>query len=249
MNKKLDIIYGIRSVLEAVKAGQQMERVFLQKNLKGDLYKELMLVLHQQTVPLSKVPIERINKFTRKNHQGVVALISPIQYHKLEHLVPQLFEEGKSPLLLLLDEVTDVRNFGAIARSAECMGVDGIVIPTRGGAQVNEDAMKTSAGAFNYLPVSRVNQLLEAVDLLKSSGYQIISCTEKAQKLLSDIDFSSPTALVMGSEEHGISSQIMEASDSLVQIQLTGEIESLNVSVATGIALYEIQRQRLNPLS
>ena len=162
MNKKSDIIYGIRTVIEAVKSGQHLERVFIQKSLKGDLYKELMLELHQTSTPISKVPSERIDKFTKKNHQGVVALISPVQYHTLEHLVPELYEKGRNPLILILDEITDIRNFGAIARTAECLGVDAIVIPSRGGAQINEDAVKTSAGAFNYLPVCREKNLLDA---------------------------------------------------------------------------------------
>lgn len=244
MNKKSDIIYGIRTVIEALKSGQHLERVFIQKSLKGDLYKELMLELHNSTTPLSKVPSERINKFTKKNHQGVVALVSPIQYHTLEHLIPQLFEEGKNPLILLLDEITDVRNFGAIARTSECMGVDGIVIPIRGGAQVNEDAVKTSAGAFNYLPVCRENNLLDAVNFLKDSGFSVVACSEKAEQNLSSIDFASPTAIVMGSEEHGVSTQIMERVGASAKVDMAGEIASLNVSVATGMILYEVQRQR-----
>lgn len=244
MNKKSDIIYGIRTVIEALKSGQHLERVFVQKNLKGDLYKELMLELHNSTTPLSKVPSERINKFTRKNHQGVVALISPIQYHSLEHLIPQLFEEGKNPLIVMLDEITDVRNFGAIARTAECMGVNGLVLPIKGGAQVNEDAVKTSAGAFNYLPVCRENTLLDAVNYLQESGFNVVACSEKTNKTLSGMDFTSPTAIVMGSEEHGISAALMDQVDHIAKIKLDGQIESLNVSVATGMVLYEVQRQR-----
>lgn len=244
MNKKSDIIYGIRTVIEALKSGQHLERVFIQKSLKGDLYKELMVELHQSDTPISKVPIERINKFTKKNHQGVVALISPIQYHTLDQLVPGLFEQGQNPLFLVLDEITDVRNFGAIARTAECMGVNAIVIPVKGGAQVNEDAVKTSAGAFNYLPICRENNLLDAVRYLKESGINIVACSEKTKKSLHKVDFSVPTAIVMGSEERGISPQIMEEANSVAKIKMSGEIESLNVSVATGMILYEVQRQR-----
>lgn len=244
MNKKSDIIYGIRTVIEAIKSGQHLERVFLQKNLKGELYKELMLELHQSSTPISKVPVERINKFTRKNHQGVVALTSPIQYHTLEHLVPELFEQGKNPLILILDEITDVRNFGAIARTAECLGVHGIVIPTRGGAQVNEDAVKTSTGAFNYIPVCREKNLLDSVRFIQESGFNIVACSEKTDKLLSAMDFAGPTAIIMGSEENGISQPLMEAANQIAKIKILGDIESLNVSVATGMALYEVQRQR-----
>ena len=244
MNKKSDIIYGIRTVIEAVRSGQHLERVFIQKSLKGDLYKELMLELHQSSTPISKVPSERINKFTKKNHQGVVALISPIQYHSLEHLIPQLYEDGKNPLILILDEITDVRNFGAIARTAECLGVHGLVIPSRGGAQVNEDAVKTSAGAFNYLPVCREKSLIDAVQYLKESGISIISCSEKTKKTLDHIDFAPPTAIIMGSEERGISAELMDLSNEIAKIPMSGSIESLNVGVAAGMALYEVQRQR-----
>jgi len=244
MKKKSNIIYGIRTVIEAVKSGQHLERVFIQKNLKGDLYKELMLNLHQSSTPLSKVPTERIQKSTRQNHQGVVALISPVQYHNLEHLVPQLYEQGKNPLILVLDEITDVRNFGAIARTAECLGVHSLVIPSRGGAQINEDAVKTSAGAFNYLPVCRVNNLLDAVRYLQESGINIISCSEKTDSTLDKMNFTLPTAIIMGSEERGISDSLMDLSNEIAKVPMTGSIESLNVGVAAGMALYEVQRQR-----
>ena len=244
MNKKSDIIYGIRTVIEAVKSGQHLERVFIQKNLKSDLYKELMLELHQTTTPISKVPVERINKFTKKNHQGVVALISPVQYHNLEHLVPQLFEEGKNPLILVLDEVTDVRNFGAIARTAECLGVHGLVIPSKGGAQINEDAVKTSAGAFNYLPVCREKNLRDAVKYLHESGINVVACSEKTNNTLDQINFTIPTAIIMGSEDHGISQELIDLANEVAKVPMSGSIESLNVGVATGMALYEVQRQR-----
>lgn len=244
MNRKSNIIYGVRAVIETARSGQHLERVFVQKGLKGDLYKELMLTLHQTTTPISKVPVERINKFTRKNHQGVVALVSPIQYHTLEHLVPNLYEQGKNPLLVILDEITDVRNFGAIARTAECLGVDGLVIPARGGAQVNEDAVKTSAGAFNYLPVCREKSLLDAVKYLQESGVQIIACSEKTDNVLDQINFTLPTAIIMGSEEYGISEELMSFSNEVVKVPMMGAIKSLNVGVAAGMALYEIQRQR-----
>lgn len=244
MNNKSDIIYGIRAVVEALRSGQHLERIFIQKNLKGDLIKELMYELHQTTTPISKVPVERINKFTRKTHQGVVALISPIQYHSLENLIPELFEKGENPLLLVLDEVTDVRNFGAIARTAECLGAHGIVIPVKGGAQVNEDGVKTSAGAFNYLPICRERSLEDAILFLKESGINVVACTEKTDNHLDKIDFTTPTAIVMGSEETGISDAILEMASERAKAPMIGKIESLNVSVATGMALYEVQRQR-----
>lgn len=244
MNKKNNLIYGLRAVIEAIRSGQHLERIFLQKSLKGDLVKELMYEVHQTKTPLSKVPVERINKFTKKNHQGVVALVSPVQYHELTHLVPQLFEEGKTPFILLLDEVTDVRNFGAIARTAECMGVHGIVIPVKGGAQINEDAVKTSAGALNYLPICREKNLLEAVTYLRESGIQVVACTEKADQLLQEHDYSGPLAITMGSEERGISPELLAQTDAQVKVPMQGTIASLNVSVAAGMILYEAQRQR-----
>ena len=244
MNKKSDLIYGIRAVLEAVKSGRHLERVFVQKDLKGDLIKELMKELHKRPTPISKVPVERVNKLTRKNHQGVVALISPVQYHQMDHLVPALFEKGKVPLLLLLDEITDVRNFGAIARTAECLGVDGIIIPLRKGAQINEDGIKTSAGAFHYLPVCREKSLPDAIRYLQQCGINIVACTEKSSKLLREVDYNLPTAIVIGSEEYGISREIVDLSNDTVKVAMEGKISSLNVSVATGMVLYEAHRQR-----
>lgn len=244
MNKRGEIIYGIRTVIEAIRSGQHLERVFIQKSLKGDLYKELMLELHQTSTPISKVPAERINKFTKKNHQGVVALISPIQYHTLEHLIPQLFEEGKNPLILMLDEITDIRNFGAIARTAECMGAHALVIPAKGSAQINEDAVKTSAGAFNYLPVCRERNLLDTARYLQESGIAIVACSEKTDHKLNELNFTIPTAIIMGSEDRGISQELMEIADNIAKIPIKGSIESLNVSVAAGMVLYEVQHQR-----
>lgn len=245
MIKKQDLIYGIRAVVEALKSGRHLERIFMQKNLQGELIKELMYEIHKSKSPLSKVPKERINKFTNKNHQGVVAILSPIQYNNLEHLVPSLFEKGENPLILILYEITDVRNFGAIARTAECLGVHGIVIPTKGGAQVTEDGIKASAGALNYIPICREKNLFDSVQFLKESGLQIISCSEKSKLEIKSADFKSPTAIIVGSEESGISEDLLNLSDQTCKISLFGEIESLNVSVAAGMVLYEVQRQRL----
>ncbi len=244
MSKRSDIIYGIRTVIEAVKAGQHLERVFIQKNLKGDLVKELMPLLHQSKTPVSKVPVERINKFTRKNHQGVLALVSPIQYASLEHIIPSLYEEGKNPLIVILDQITDVRNFGAISRTAECLGADCLVIPNRGGAQVNEDAIKASAGALNHLPIVREQSLLEAIEFLKGSGIKVFGVTEKGSKKPTESDLTGPVAAVLGSEEYGISSEVLDACDEKIVIPMLGNIESLNVSVAAGMVLYEVWSQR-----
>lgn len=238
------MVYGLRSVLEAIKSGEELSRVFVQKNLRGDLHKELMAALQATNIAVSRVPIERIHRFTKKNHQGVVALISPIKYQEIEHLVPFLFEQGKVPLLLVLDQVTDVRNFGAIARTAEGLGVHGMVISAKGGAQVTEDAMKTSTGAFNHLPVSRVNSLADTLSYLTQCGIKVVACTEKAEACVHQVDFKVPVALVMGSEELGISKEILALASEACKIQMEGQIASLNVSVAAGMALYEVQRQR-----
>ncbi len=244
MNKKSSLVYGLRAVIETIKSGQHLERVFLQKNLRSDLVKELMYEVHQSGTPLSKVPVERLNKLTRKSHQGAVALASPIQYHSIDHLVPEVYEKGENPFFLVLDEITDIRNFGAISRSAECMGVHGVIIPIKGSAQINEDAIKTSAGALNYLPVCRTAHLVETIRFLKTSGVKIIACSEKGAKMAHEADYSGPLAIVMGSEEYGISKEVMVLADEIVQIPMKGQVASLNVSTATGIILYEALRNR-----
>jgi len=238
------MIYGLRAVIETLEAGRDLEKVFIQKNLQGELSKALWAALKGTFTPISKVPIEKLNRFTGKNHQGVVAFVSPVKYYSLDSLVQRLYEDGRAPLLVMLDGITDVRNFGAIARTAECMGADGLIIPTKGAAQINGDAMKTSAGALNTLPVCRTEDLVEALKYLKASGLTAVGCTEKADQSISDVDFFSPVTVVMGSEEKGISDEIMAACDQLGKIPMHGTIQSLNVSVAAAMMLYEINRQR-----
>lgn len=238
------MVYGLRAVIEALDAGRDLEKVFVQKNLQGELSKELWAALKGTLTPISKVPQERLHKFTRKNHQGVVAFLSPVKYYTVENLVQRLYEEGRAPLIVVLDGLTDVRNFGAIARTAECLGADGLVIPTKDSVQVNADAVKTSAGALNSIPVCRTENLGSAMEYLKSSGLNLVGCSEKAEKTLSEVDFVGPTALIMGSEEKGISKDILDVCDDLAKIPLFGKIQSLNVSVAAAMALYEINRQR-----
>lgn len=244
MNEFDHMIYGIRAVMETISAGKHLEKVFVQKGLKGDLVKELLQLANERTVPISHVPLEKINQFTRKNHQGVVAFVSPVQYHNLHHLVAEVFEAGRTPLFLMLDQITDVRNFGGICRTAECMGVDAVVIPTRGGAQINPDAVKTSAGALNHIPVCRERDLKDAARYLKESGLQLIACTEKGTKSTKEGDYSGPAAIIMGSEEMGISPELIELADQVVKISMRGKIGSLNVSAATAMMLYEVNRQR-----
>lgn len=241
-----DIVFGIQSVQETIKAGNEIERIIVQKELEKSLkIKEIIDTCRANEIPYSKAPLERLNKITRKNHQGVIAFISPIRYVKLSNIVQNIFEQGKNPLLLVLDRITDVRNFGAICRTAECAGVDAIVIPQKGSAQINSDAMKTSSGALNFIPVCRETDLLQAIQYLQESGLQIVACTEKAAKTIHQADLTIPTALVMGSEEDGISNEIIRKADMMVKIPLTGQVGSLNVSVATGVVVFEALRQRL----
>lgn len=242
---KKEVIFGIRSVLEALEAGKQLSKVLIQKNLRGELYSELMDALKTYDVHYQIVPIEKLNRITRKNHQGVITFLSPVSFHKTENLLPTLYEEGKVPLFLMLDRVTDVRNFGAIARTAECSGVDAIIIPTRGAAAVNGDAVKTSTGALLKMPVCREDNLKNTIEYLKNSGVQIVGCTEKTDEYLYSVDFTLPTCIIMGSEEDGISPEYLKRCDARAKIPMHGSIGSLNVSVAAGIVLYELVRQRL----
>lgn len=245
VGKKFDhLIYGIRAILETIRSGKHLEKVFVQKGIKGELMKELLKEVHQHQVPLSVVPQEKINRFTRKNHQGAVAFISPVQYHDLHHVLSNLFESGEIPLILLLDQITDVRNFGAIARTAECLGVHALLIPVRGGAQINPDAVKTSAGALNFIPVCRSGDMISDLRYLKESGLQLVSCTEKTDQRLNQVDFNIPTVLIMGSEDTGISKALLDLSDHKASIRMIGKISSLNVGAATAMALYEASKQR-----
>ena len=239
------LIFGIRPVIEAVKAGKEIERLYIQSGLKNELYIELITVLKQYNIAFQYVPVEKLNRLTTKNHQGVAGFISAISYHKIQDIIPTLFEEGKVPLILILDRITDVRNFGAIARTAECSGVQAIVIPAHGTAQINADAIKTSAGALHKVPVCREENLKTVINFLKECGLQIVSCTEKATDYYFQLDFTVPSAIIMGSEENGISNEYLQKSDAKAKIPLMGEIGSLNVSVATGIILYEAVKQRL----
>src|ERR1700761_5391599 len=239
------MVFGIRAVIEAIRAGKEIESVYLQRGLGGGLLNELKDVLHEYQIVAQQVPIEKLNRLTPKNHQGAVAFISPIIYQKVEDIIPQIFEKGEVPLLLVLDGITDVRNMGAIARTAECAGVHAIVIPAKGSAQINPDAVKTSAGALYKIPVCRHDNFMQTVRFIQESGLQIVCCTEKTNDYIYKPDFTTPTVIIMGSEEDGIRNEIIRISDHLAKIPMFGEIESLNVSVSTGVILYEAVRQRL----
>lgn len=239
-----NMVYGTRAIIESLSTDREIERVLIQKGIQNELISSLTRELSQRGIPFSKVPLEKLNRLTKKNHQGAIAFISPIIYQNLDNIISQVFESGKNPLILVLDRVTDVRNFGAIARTAECAGVDAIVIPAKGGAQINADAVKTSAGGLNHIPVCREDNLKNALDYLKNSGLKVVACTEKADKNLYDIELSQPLAVLMGSEEDGISPAYLDKSDEQVFIPMFGKIDSLNVSVSTGVILYEAIRQR-----
>jgi 23S rRNA (guanosine2251-2'-O)-methyltransferase len=239
-------IFGIRSVIEAIKSGKEIDRILIKKGLQGDIFAELSGLIKEFNIPTQFVPIEKIDKVTRKNHQGIVAFLSEITYSNIEEIVPKLFEDGKVPFILILDGITDVRNFGAICRTAECAGIDAVIIPSKGAAQINADAVKTSAGALNYLPVCRVNSLHSTIKFLKNSGIRIIAATEKAQELYYKSNFNDPIAIVLGSEEFGVSPDVLKISDYLVKIPVFGKISSLNVSVAASIIIYEAVKQSKN---
>lgn len=238
-------IFGIRAVIEAINSGETIDKVFLQKGLKGDLFGELETILRQHSINSSYVPIEKLNRLTKGNHQGVVAQISPIEFYDLEELMLNVIESGKTPLFLLLDQLSDVRNFGAIIRTAECTGVNGIIIQKKGGAPVNGDTIKTSAGAVFKIPICKVDHIKDAVFYMQASGIKVIAATEKTEDTLFDVSFKEPCAIIMGSEDRGINPSILKIVDNKAKLPLLGEIESLNVSVACGAFLYEAVRQRL----
>ena len=242
---KSEYIFGIRAVIEAIDAGKQIDKIFIKKDLQGELVGELFELIKTHHIVTQRVPIERINKITRKNHQGVVAILAAVTYNSWENIVPQLYEDGLLPFIVVLDGITDVRNFGAIARTCECVGANAIVIPERGSVSVNADAIKTSAGALHHLPVCRERNVTGAIKFLKNNGYQIVAASEKADINYTQADYTAPVALVMGAEDIGISPEALRLCDTFVSIPMFGRISSLNVSVAAGVMMYEVVRQRL----
>lgn len=242
--KESEMIFGIRAVIEAVQAGKEIDKILMRRDLQSELSRELFQIVKATSIPVQRVPQEKLDRLTHKNHQGVIAFISAITYQRLEDIVPFLYEEGKNPLILLLDGITDVRNFGAIARSCECAGVDAIVIPSRNSVSVNADAVKTSAGALLSLPVCKENNINEAIRFLKNCGYKVFAATEKASTEYIQADFSAPTALVMGGEDYGISMDNLRICDEMIKIPVFGTIASLNVSAAATVLVYEAVRQR-----
>jgi 23S rRNA (guanosine2251-2'-O)-methyltransferase len=239
-----DMIYGTRAVLEAITAGRQIEKIYIQKGLRNELVRELLHQVKIRELPLQYVPPEKLKRLTSKNHQGVICLLSPINYASPDDLIHAAYSQGRDPFLIILDRITDVRNLGAIARTAECAGADGLIISEKGSAPITADAMKTSAGALNHLPVCREKDLKATLTFLRDNGLKIVACTEKASVLIYEADLKGPVALILGSEENGISEELLRRADVLVKIPMHGKIGSLNVGVAAGIALYEVVRQR-----
>jgi 23S rRNA (guanosine2251-2'-O)-methyltransferase len=243
--EKNELIFGTRAVMEAIRAHREIEKLYIQSGLTNDLIKELIYLARDHGVPYTFIPVQKINRMSTKNHQGVVCVLSAVQYASLESIIDQTYAQGKEPFLLVLDRITDVRNFGAIARTAECAGVNALVLADKGNAPVTGDAMKTSAGALSHLPVCRVSDMKKSFRFLKDNGIRIIACTEKAEKALYETDLQGPLALVVGSEEDGISPMLLKEADHLAKIPMQGKIASLNVSVAAGICIYEAIRQKL----
>ena len=241
-----DYIYGLRPVIEAINAEKEIDKIFISKDLQGELASELNQLLRaHRDIVVQRVPVEKLNRITRRNHQGVIAILSAVTYLRLDDIVPQLYEDGRLPFLVALDGITDVRNFGAIARTAECAGADALVIPMRGSVSVGGDAVKTSAGALSYLPVCRERNLAGALRFLKNNGYHVVAVSEKADVSYTTANYTGPVVLVMGAEDVGISPEVMAECDTRVSLPMFGHIGSLNVSVAAAIMMYEVVRQRL----
>ena len=245
MIEKNEIIFGVRAVIEAIQAGRDIDKILLKKDIQSELSQELLSVVKGHDILVQRVPVERLNRITRKNHQGVIAFVSAVTYQKVEDLVPFLFEQGKTPLFVMLDGITDVRNFGAIARTCECAAVDAVIIPMRNSVTVNADAVKTSAGALHTLPVCREHSLTGTLRFLKESGFHIVAATEKGDYDYTRADYTNPLCIIMGAEDRGVSYDNLALCDEWVKIPMLGTIESLNVSVAAGILIYEAVKQRM----
>jgi 23S rRNA (guanosine2251-2'-O)-methyltransferase len=242
---KSDMIYGTRAVIEAIHAGKDIDKVMVQTGLQNDLVKELLSVARNNNVQVQFVPQEKLKRLSSKNHQGVICILSPVSFASIDDLIFRAYNEGRDPFIIILDRVTDVRNFGAIVRTAECAGIDGIVIPDKGSAPITGDAMKTSAGALNHIPICRERDMKRTMQYLHNNGVRVVACTEKTETSIYSLNLTGPIALILGSEEDGVSDAFIKEADDLARIPLKGKIESLNVSVAAGVALYEILRQRL----
>lgn len=246
MKTSTSFVFGWHAVTEALHSGKDMEKVYIKKGLRHETIPALIGELREKRIPFQFVPMEKLNRICRKNHQGIVAHVAELEYQHIEKIIPLVFESGKLPIILILDRVTDVRNMGAIARTAECAGIDSLVVPMGDTAQINAEAVKTSSGALLTLPVCRSENLQKTVRYLKESGLQIIAATEKADLTMYQADLTQPTAIILGAEDTGIEASLLRLADSLVKIPLFGRIPSLNVSVAASLLMYEAVRQRID---
>ncbi len=237
------MIFGLHSVREALEAGREISKVLLRKGLIGDGYKELSVMLRERGIPMQSVPPEKLNGITRKNHQGVIAFVSPVEYARIENLIPSLFEKGENPFIVICEGITDTRNIGAIARSAECAGAHALLLPSKGSAMIGADAVKTSAGALNHIAVCRTDNLQQTLLFLKDSGLKIVAASEKARNVYTQVDLSGPAALLLGAEDTGISPECLKTADLVVKIPVKGQIASLNVSAAAAVLMYEMVKQ------
>jgi 23S rRNA (guanosine2251-2'-O)-methyltransferase len=248
-NNNTELLYGRHPVVDALENNRTIEKVLLSNVIHGEFEKRLRYLCKEANVPMQIVPKERLNSITRKNHQGVIAFVSPIPYYHVEDILPMVYDKGETPLFILVDGVTDVRNIGAIARSAEAAGAHALVLPKKGSAQINDEAMKSSAGALSLLPVCRVNSLMTTVEFLQLNGVQVIAADLKGDKMLYDLELNGPLAIVMGDEAKGVNRMLLEKVDQPFKIPMRGQTDSFNVSVATGIILYEVLRQQLSSKS
>lgn len=244
MEEKNEKIFGIRTVIEAIQSDKSIDKIYIQKGLSGPLFQELNQLLKKENFNISYVPVEKLNKLSKGNHQGVVATISPVEFQSIEEIVEAGLAKTTTPIFLLLDQITDARNFGAIIRTAECCGVTAIIFPEKGAAPVNADTIKTSAGAVFKIPLCKVNHIKDAVFYMQASGIQVVAATEKTKNTIYEVDFKQPTALIMGNEAKGVGNSILNAVDVKAKLPMHGSIESLNVSVACGAILFEAVRQR-----
>lgn len=238
------MVFGIRAVIEAIESGKEIESLFIQRGIAGSLIAELRELLRTRNIAFQQVPPEKLNRITQKNHQGVIGVISPITYQHIEDIIPAIYEKGEVPLVLILDGITDVRNLGAIARTAECAGVHALIVPKKGSAEINPDAIKTSAGALFNIPVCREDSLSKTARFLQESGLQLVASTEKTNDDIYTPNYTVPTAIILGAEDTGVSSDLIRTADHLAKIPMFGEIASLNVSVSAGVLIYEAIRQR-----
>ncbi len=243
--KKSTLVAGRIPVLEALQEGKQLDKIYLQNNLYGDVIEEIKILALKQNIPISKVPVEKLNGYNIQGHEGIIAQLSKIRYQDLQEVISWVVDKGETPLFLILDGITDIRNIGGIARTAFCCGVQAIIIPDKGVGALNEDAILTSAGALEQIAICRVNSLMKAVDDLHLNGIKVLASEMTATKVVYDCDFKEPCAIIMGGEEKGVFPGLMKICDETFKIPMKGDFESLNVSIATGMILYEVMKQRI----